>query len=301
MSKEKRATVLTFAEKHARDEPISVLTAYDYASARLVDQCGIDAILVGDSLAMVMLGHSNTLSVTLDEMLHHMKAVRRGVRRAMLIGDLPFMSYQVDASQALRSSGRMVKEGGAEAVKLEGGRAIANTIAAIVRAGIPVQGHIGLTPQSVNVFGGWKVQGCKAEAALSLLDDAIALEDAGCFSIVIESVPEQVASHITERLSIPTIGIGAGAATSGQVLVMHDLLGLYDEVQPRFVKRYSELGRLVRRAVEDYKEEVSARSFPTPEHAYRMAAEEWYEFQRRSGEGWKRGESRNSGKDDQDP
>lgn len=298
MSEGKKASVLTFAEKHRRSEPLSVLTAYDYTTARLVDECGVDAVLVGDSLAMVMLGHPNTLSVTLDEMLHHIRAVKQGVRRAMLIGDLPFMSYQVSASQALRSSGRMMKEGGTEAVKLEGGRAMADTVRAIVRAGIPVQGHIGLTPQSVNVFGGWRVQGCTARAALSLVDDALALEDAGCFSIVIESVPDQLAAHITERLSIPTIGIGAGAATSGQVLVIHDMLGLYDEVHPRFVKRYAELGPVIRKAVGEYMQEVAARKFPAPQHAYTMPAEEWRKFCSFRDAARERGESAEGGNDD---
>lgn len=278
MSEDEKASVLTFAEKHRRGEPIVTLTAYDYTTACLVDGCGIDAVLVGDSLAMVMLGHADTLSVSLEEMLHHIRAVKRGVRRALLIGDLPFMSYQVDASQALRSSGRLVQEGGAEAVKLEGGRAVADSVRAIVRAGIPVQGHIGLTPQSVNLFGGWKVQGRTSRAALALVDDALALEDAGCFSIVIESVPDQVADHITDRLSIPTIGIGAGAGTSGQVLVIHDILGLYEEIQPRFVRRYAELGPLIRKAVAKYKQEVVTGRFPDSKHAYPMAAEEWRKF-----------------------
>jgi 3-methyl-2-oxobutanoate hydroxymethyltransferase len=273
-----KITVANFAEKRRNDEAITILTAYDYATARLLDECGIDAILVGDSLAMVMLGHVNTLSVTLDEMLHHIRAVRRGVNRALLIGDLPFMSYQIDESQALRSAGRLVQEGGVEAVKLEGGRAIANAVRAIVRAGIPVQGHIGLTPQSVNMFGGWKVQGRTATAASRLVDDALSLEDAGCFSIVIEGVPGQVATHITERLSIPTIGIGAGVGTSGQVLVIHDVLGLSEQSQPRFAKRYADLGFKIREAVNKYTQEVLARAFPSAEQTYTMAPEEWELF-----------------------
>jgi 3-methyl-2-oxobutanoate hydroxymethyltransferase len=273
-----KITVATFAEKRRNNEAIAILTAYDYTIGRLLDECGIDAILVGDSLAMVMLGHVNTLSVTLEEMLHHIRAVRRGVNRALLIGDLPFMSYQVDESQALRSAGRLVQEGGVEAVKLEGGRGIANAVRAIVRAGIPVQGHIGLTPQSVNMFGGWKVQGRTATAASRLLDDALSLEDAGCFSIVIEGVPAQVATHITERLSIPTIGIGAGVGTSGQVLVIHDVLGLSEENQPRFAKRYADLGSNIREAANKYRHEVLARAFPGAEQAYAMSPEEWQIF-----------------------
>jgi 3-methyl-2-oxobutanoate hydroxymethyltransferase len=273
-----KITVATFAEKRRNHEAIAILTAYDYATGRLLDECGIDAILVGDSLAMVVLGHVNTLSVTLDEMLHHIRAVRRGVNRALLIGDLPFMSYQVDVSQALRSAGRLVQEGGVEAVKLEGGQTMAATVRTIVRAGIPVQGHIGLTPQSVNIFGGWKVQGRTATAASRLLDDALSLEDAGCFSIVIEGVPAQVATHITEKLGIPTIGIGAGVGTSGQVLVIHDVLGLCEQSQPRFAKRYADLGFKIKEAANKYRHEVLARSFPSAEQAYTMDPEEWQLF-----------------------
>src|SRR6186713_394358 len=205
-----KTTVLSFAEKRRRGEPITMLTAYDYPTARIVDEAGIDAILVGDSLAMVVLGHPDTLSVTMDEMLHHARAVRRGASRALLIGDMPFMSYQADEAEARRNAGRFLKEAGMEAVKLEGGRSVAPAVRRIVGAGIPVQGHIGLTPQSVNALGGWKVQGRTAAAARLLLEDALALEDAGCFSLVLESVPDRLAAHITERLSIPTIGIGAG-------------------------------------------------------------------------------------------
>ncbi|HEY6389870.1 MAG TPA: 3-methyl-2-oxobutanoate hydroxymethyltransferase [Bryobacteraceae bacterium] len=272
------ATVSTFAEKRSRNEPITVLTAYDYATARLVDEAGVDAVLIGDSLAMVMLGHENTLSVTLDEMVHHMRSVSRAVHKALLIGDLPFMSYQAGIQDAVRSSGRLLKEGGVAAVKLEGGREYADTVRAIVRAGIPVQGHIGLTPQSVNIFGGWKVQGRTAQSASRLVSDALALEDAGCFSLVIESVPDQVATYITGKLTIPTIGIGAGAGTSGQVLVLHDLLGLYTDIRPRFVKRYADLGSAIRQAVCCYRDEVVSRTFPGAEHVYSMPPEEWRQF-----------------------
>jgi 3-methyl-2-oxobutanoate hydroxymethyltransferase len=238
-----KPTVLSFAEKRRRGEPITVLTAYDYPTARIVDEAGVDAILVGDSLAMVVLGHPNTLSVSMEEMLHHARAVSRGSRSALLIGDMPFMSYQADPSEAVRNAGRFLQDAGMDAVKLEGGRPVVETVKAIVRAGIPVQGHIGLTPQSVNALGGWRVQGRTANAARALFDDA------GCFSLVLESVPYRLASHITEHLAIPTIGIGAGAGTSGQVLVLHDMLGLYDRFTPKFAKRYAELGEAILAAV----------------------------------------------------
>jgi 3-methyl-2-oxobutanoate hydroxymethyltransferase len=274
-----KTTVLTFQEKRRKGEPISMLTAYDHPTALIADECGIDALLVGDSLAMVVLGHANTLGVTMDEMLHHAKAVSRGARHALLIGDLPFMSYQADLGEAVRNAGRHVQEGGMDAVKLEGGRAFADTARAIVRAGIPVQGHIGLTPQSVNALGGFRVQGRTAAAARALLDDALALEDAGCFSIVLESVPARLAAHITERVSVPTIGIGAGAGTSGQVLVLHDLAGLYDRPSPKFAKRYADLGGALRVAIAAYRADVEARAFPAREHTYAMPEEEWSAFE----------------------
>ncbi|MBI3932261.1 MAG: 3-methyl-2-oxobutanoate hydroxymethyltransferase [Acidobacteria bacterium] len=277
-----KTTVLTLAEKKRRGEFITMLTAYDYPTARVVDEAGIDAILVGDSLAMVVLGHPNTLSVTMDEMLHHARAVSRGARRALLVGDMPFMSYQSDAAEAVRNAGRFL-QAGMEAVKLEGGRAFAETARGIVRAGIPVQGHIGLTPQSVNALGGWRVQGRSAAAAKALVEDALGLEDAGCFSLVLESVPERLAAYITERLSIPTIGIGAGAGTSGQVLVIHDLLGLYDRFTPKFAKRYAELGAAMTEAVRAYRTEVEAGTFPTRDHSYAMPDEEWQAFLQTAG------------------
>jgi 3-methyl-2-oxobutanoate hydroxymethyltransferase len=237
----------------------------------------VDGILVGDSLAMVVLGHPNTLSVTMDEMLHHARAVARGAQRPLLIGDMPFLSYQADEAEAVRNAGRFL-QAGMDAVKLEGGRPVAPTVAALVRAGIPVQGHVGLTPQSIHALGGWKVQGRTADAARALLEDALALEDAGCFSIVLESVPDRLAAYLTDRLSIPTIGIGAGAGTSGQVLVAHDLLGLFDRFTPKFVKRYAELGAAMREAFAAYRADVAARAFPGPEHSYSMTDEEWDAF-----------------------
>ena len=274
----KKTTTLTFRDKRERREPISMVTAYDFPTARLADQAGVDAILVGDSLAMVVLGHADTLSVTMDEMLHHARAVRRGASRALLVGDMPFLSYQADEAEAVRNAGRFLKEAGMEAVKLEGGRTVAPTVRRIVGAGIPVQGHIGLTPQSVNALGGFKVQGKTAAAARGLLEDALALEDAGCFSIVLESVPDRVAAHITERLSVPTIGIGAGPGTSGQVLVLHDMLGLFDRFTPRFVKRYAELGESTRAALETFRAEVESGAFPGAEHSYAIDEDEWRAF-----------------------
>jgi 3-methyl-2-oxobutanoate hydroxymethyltransferase len=273
-----KTTVLTLAEKHGRREPITMLTAYDFPTARAVEDAGVDAILVGDSLAMVVLGHPNTLAVTMDEMLHHARAVSRGAHAALLIGDMPFMSYQADTAEAVRNAGRFLQEGGMDAVKLEGGRRYAETARAILGAGIPVLGHIGLTPQSVNALGGFRVQGRSAEAASALLADALALEEAGCFALVLESVPDRLAGHITERLRIPTIGIGAGPGTSGQVLVSHDLLGLYEGRSPKFVKRYAELGEATRAAFQAFRADVEARAFPGREHSYAMPDEEWEAF-----------------------
>jgi 3-methyl-2-oxobutanoate hydroxymethyltransferase len=268
-----KATVLTLQQKKDRGERITMLTAYDFPTARALDAAGIDAILVGDSLAMVVLGHETTLSVTMEEMLHHSRAVARGTKRALLVGDMPFMSYQADPADAVRNAGRFLKEAEMHAVKLEGGREYADTVHALVRAGIPVQGHIGLQPQSVRRMGGYRVQGRSADAARDLVDDALALEAAGCFSIVLESVPEQVAAAITERLRVPTIGIGAGADTDGQILVLHDLLGLY-EPAPRFARQFAHLGDEMARAVEAYRTDVEARRFPAPEHAVSMSEEE---------------------------
>jgi 3-methyl-2-oxobutanoate hydroxymethyltransferase len=278
-----KTTVLTFRDKRQRGEPIVVLTAYDYPTARAVEEAGADAILVGDSLAMVVLGHPNTLTVTMDEMLHHARAVSRGARSPLLIGDLPFMSYQASLPDAVRSAGRFLQEGGMDAVKLEGGRAFAATAAAIVRAGIPVQGHIGLTPQSVNAMGGFKVQGRTAEDARRLLEDALAMEDAGCFSIVLEGMPERLADLITRRVHIPTIGIGAGRGTSGQVLVIHDILGLTDR-SPKFVRRYADIAREMVVAATAYRHDVQSGAFPGPEHTYAMPDDEWQAFLESIGE-----------------
>ena len=266
-----KTTIHTLRDKRRRGEAISMVTAYDFPTARAAQEAGVDAILVGDSLAMVVLGHPNTLTVTMDEMLHHARAVARGAQRPLLVGDMPFLSYQADAAEAVRNAGHFL-QAGMDAIKLEGGREYAATAAAIVRAGIPVQGHIGLTPQSVNALGGYKVQGKTAESARELLDDALALEEAGCSSIVLESLPDRLAAYITDRLTIPTIGIGAGPGTSGQVLVAHDLLGMFDRFTPRFVKRYADLAGEIGDAAAKYRDEVRARSFPTEEQTYRPKA-----------------------------
>jgi 3-methyl-2-oxobutanoate hydroxymethyltransferase len=271
-----KTTVTRLLEKKNEHDPIVFVTAYDCPTARMAEEAGVDAILVGDSLAMVVLGHPNTLSVTMDEMLHHARAVSRGASRPLLIGDLPFMSYQADRADAVRNAGRFLAEAGMDAVKLEGGRLMADTVRAIVEAGIPVQGHIGLLPQSEKATG-LRVQGRSAAAARALLDDALALEEAGCFSIVIEGVPARVAKEITDRVSIPTIGIGAGVDTDGQVLVIHDLLGLYERV-PRFVKRYADLGRTTVEALRAYRDDVAQRRFPAAEHTYAMPEDEWNAF-----------------------
>jgi 3-methyl-2-oxobutanoate hydroxymethyltransferase len=269
-----KVNILDLQNKKDRGEVITMLTAYDYPSASMVDAAAIDMILVGDSLGMVVLGYDSTVPVTMEEMLHHCKAVSRGAERAFLVGDMPFMSYQVEVGEAVRNAGRFLKEGGMDSVKLEGGQEICPAITAILEAGIPVLGHIGLTPQSQSKLGGYRVQGRTAVAAKRLLEDALALQEAGCFGIVLEAVPAIVAQEISRRLRIPTIGIGAGAGCDGQVLVFHDLLGLYDRLQPRFVKQYVSLRQTIIDAFVAFGEEVCARSFPTAEHIYGMKAEE---------------------------
>ena len=273
-----KTTVLTLQEKRERGEPIAMLTAHDYPTARALEAAGIDAILVGDSLAMVALGHPDTLSITMDEMLHHARAVSRGAQAPLLVGDMPFMSYQTSLEMAVRNAGRFLQEAGMDAVKLEGGRPFADTVRGIVRAGVPVMGHLGLTPQSVKELGGFRVQGRTAATAKALLEDALALEDAGCFAVVLEAIPERLGSFVTERLHIPTIGIGAGPGTSGQVLVTHDLLGFFDDFTPKFAKRYAHLSEEVAAAFAAYREEVGARAFPARENTYAMPDEEWQEF-----------------------
>jgi 3-methyl-2-oxobutanoate hydroxymethyltransferase len=274
----RKVTPLTFREKKAQHQPISVLTAYDVATAQAVERAGLDAILVGDSLGMVVLGYETTLPVTMDEMLHHCRAVARGARRPLLIGDMPFLSYQVSAEAAVRNAGRFLQEGGMEAVKVEGGRDRLQAVLAIVAAGIPVMGHLGLTPQSVHQLGGFRPQARTAEAARRLLDDARLLEQAGCFSLVLESVPARLAEYVSRQLSIPTIGIGAGAGCDGQVLVAHDVLGLFERFMPRFAKAYASLFAEMVRAFEAYRTEIEAGDFPAAQHSLEMDEAVWQAF-----------------------
>ncbi len=269
-----KVSILELHQKKAERRPITMLTAYDYPGAMLVDEAGIDIILVGDSLAMTVLGHPNTVAVTMDEMLHHCKAVARGAKRAFLVGDMPFMSYQVERAEAVRNAGRFIKEAGMDAIKLEGGHTVVETVRAIVEAGIPVMGHIGLTPQTATKLGGFKVQGKSAAAAKQLLADAQALQEAGCFALVLEAVPAAVAKTVTEKLTIPTIGIGAGLHCDGQVLVFHDLLGLFDRFTPKFVKKYADLRPAILAALQAYRREVEAAEFPTPAHSFSIDEEE---------------------------
>ena len=274
----KKVTTLTFRQKKERGEPITMLTAYDYPTAMAIDKAGIDSILVGDSLGMVVLGYENTLPVTMEEMLHHARAVSRGAKSALLVGDMPFMSYQVSTEEAVRNAGRFLQQAGMDAVKLEGGRERADAVRAIVGTGIPVMGHLGLTPQSVHQIGGFRAQGKTASAAKRLLEDAKILEDAGAFSLVLESVPAQLAEYISKQISIPTIGIGAGAGCDGQVLVTHDLLGLFERFTPKFVKQYANLHEVMNKAFADYLDDVETKRFPAVEHTVEMSAEEWKEF-----------------------
>ena len=260
-------TTATFLEKKKKGEKITILTAYDYLTAKIVDSAGVDAILVGDSLGMVVLGYPSTIPVTMEEMIHHTKAVVRGRKNAMVIFDMPFLSYQTGIRDAVLNAGRALKETGCDAVKIEGGVEQKETIRALVDAGIPVMGHIGLQPQSVKTLGGYKLRG-KGEEREKLIEDAKAVEEAGAFAVVLEKIPFSLAKEITELLSIPTIGIGAGKYCDGQVLVFHDMVGLFEEFKPKFVKRYAELGKLAREAVKQYIEEVKSGKFPDEEHSY---------------------------------
>jgi 3-methyl-2-oxobutanoate hydroxymethyltransferase len=258
-------TAPDFLAAKLRGIRLTMLTAYDYTMARILDTAGVDGILVGDSLGMVIQGHPNSLPVTLDEIIYHTRCVARGVKRSLLVADLPFMSYQVSAEQALANAGRLVKEGGAHAVKLEGGVRSAPSIAAVVKADIPVMGHIGLTPQSINRFGGFRVQ----REEEKLIADAQAIEQAGAFALVVECVPAKLAQKISLNVRIPTIGIGAGAGCDGQILVTHDMLGLFDDIRPKFVKQYADMGQEMVQAVEIYCREVREGTFPTDEHSFR--------------------------------
>jgi len=269
MTKQEKISKITTAvvrEMKKRGEKITMLTAYDYSTAAVLDQSGIDIILVGDSLGMVVLGYDSTLPVTMEDMIHHTRAVSRSTKRAMVIGDMPFMSYQVSVEEALCNAGRFLQEAGAHGVKLEGGREVAETTRRITSAGIPVMAHLGLTPQSVHQFGGFKVQGRDDAAAMRILEDAKILEGAGAFSLVLECVPAALAKTITQSLAIPTIGIGAGVDCDGQVLVVNDMLGMFEKFTPRFVKKYVNLNVQMKEAMEKYIEEVRMGTFPGEEH-----------------------------------
>lgn len=268
-----RVSILDLKAMKRRGENIAMVTAYDYTSAVLVEEAGIPIILVGDSLGMVMLGYDSTVPVTMADMIHHVKAVVRGTGSAHVVGDMPFMSFQADVSEAVRNAGRLLKEGGCQSVKLEGGAGIAETVSKIVQCGIPVMGHIGLTPQAVNQLGGYKVQGKSSKAAVKLMGDAKALEEAGAYSIVLECVPAQLSQLITERLNIPTIGIGAGVHCDGQVQVFQDLLGLNTGYLPKHAGKYADLGTIIKNAVTAYVEDVKSGSFPTPENSFSMKQE----------------------------
>ncbi|MCK4369374.1 MAG: 3-methyl-2-oxobutanoate hydroxymethyltransferase [Dehalococcoidales bacterium] len=265
-----RITITQIKEMKQKGEKITMLTAYDYATAKIVDEAGIPLILVGDSLGMVVLGYESTIPVTMEEMLHHTKAVVRGTKQAMVIGDMPFMTYHISVDDALYNAARFIQEGGAQAVKLEGGVTVAEKVRRIVECGIPVMGHIGLTPQSIYQFGGFKVQGRTPEAAAKVLEDARALEEAGAFSIVLETVPAPLARIITEKVNVPTIGIGAGIDCDGQVQVINDILGSFADFVPKHAKQYAKLTDIIRKAVTQYDNEVKAGSFPTEKHSSSM-------------------------------
>jgi 3-methyl-2-oxobutanoate hydroxymethyltransferase len=275
MTDRAKVTIPYLKNKKEKGEKITMLTAYDYPLALIVDRVGVDMILVGDSLGMVVLGYESTVPVTMDEMIHHCKAVRRGTRYAFLVGDMPFMSYNVCIEEAIVNAGRFIKEAGCDAVKLEGGLEVAETVRAIVDAGIPVVAHIGLTPQTATLLGGFKVQGKDVESAQRLLDSARALDGAGACSLVMECVPDKLAAKITQSVRMPTIGIGAGSVCDGQVLVIHDVLGLFEKFRPKFVKQYVNLLPLIEEALKNYVREVEGGIFPSSEHAFSMGEEEF--------------------------
>lgn len=271
----KKLTIFDLQAKVAKGEKVFQVTAVDFPTAQLVDRAGIDCILIGDSLGMTALGYSSTVPVTMDEMIHHAKAISRAVKRAILVGDLPLGAYHASTADAVNSAMRMVKEGGADVVKLEGGEEFAATAAAVVKAGIPVMAHIGLTPQLMSKLGGFRVQGRNATAGVQLLKDALALEKAGCFAIVLEAIPDRVAQIITEKLTIPTIGIGAGAHCDGQNLVLHDMVGLFDRFTPKFVKRYANCWDIIGKALADFQDDVREGRFPQTEHSFTMKDDEY--------------------------
>ncbi|MCH6579607.1 MAG: 3-methyl-2-oxobutanoate hydroxymethyltransferase [Nitrospinae bacterium] len=269
----KRVTIPQLTEWKKNQRKITALTAYDYTFARLLDESGIDVILVGDSAGMVAMGYENTLPVTMDEMIHHTRGVRRGVQQALLVGDMPFMSYHTSAEDTIRNAGRFIQEGGAEAVKMEGGSRVLDKISAVIQAGISVMGHVGLTPQSVHQFGGYRVQGKNYLDARQIKKDGLDLQKAGVFSLVLEGIPMELAAEITAELKIPTIGIGAGPYCDGQILVTQDMLGMNLDFAPKFVKKYGELGTAIRSAVQDYVDEVQSGGFPDEAHSYHLKKE----------------------------
>jgi 3-methyl-2-oxobutanoate hydroxymethyltransferase len=271
----KKLTIFDLQAKVARGEKIFQVTAVDFPTAQLVDRSGVDCILVGDSLGMTALGYSSTVPVTMDEMIHHAKAISRAAKRSLVVGDLPLGAYHASASDAINSAMRMIKEGGTDVVKLEGGEDFAPIAGAVVKAGIPVMAHIGLTPQLISKLGGFKVQGKDASAGVQLLEDALAMEKAGCFAIVLEAIPDRVAQLITQRLEIPTIGIGAGPHCDGQNLVLHDMVGLFDRFTPKFVKQYANCWDSIGKALADFQEDVRKGEFPKPEHSFTMKDEEY--------------------------
>lgn len=266
-------TVTTFKDAKKQGKKLTMLTAYDYSTAKLFDEAGVDSMLVGDSLGMTMLGYDSTLPVTMEDMIHHTKAVVRGAKNALVVGDMPYMSYHLSVQQAVENAGRFIKEAGAQAVKLEGGAAFCPEIEAMTRASIPVVGHLGLTPQSINAFGGFKVQGKSEEAARKIIEDAQALEAAGAFAIVLECVPAKLAEIITAKVAVPTIGIGAGVGCDGQVLVYQDMLGMYDNFTPKFVRKFAEVGALMKQGVQEYCAAVQDSSFPAAEHTFKIDEE----------------------------
>lgn len=263
-------TTTSFLKAKKEGRKITMLTAYDYSTAKLLDEAGIDSLLVGDSLGMVMLGYESTLQVTVDDIIHHCKAVARGAKRSMVVADMPFLSYHISIEESVRNAGRLIQEGGASAVKLEGGADITDTVKAIVKAQIPVMGHLGLTPQSINIFGGYKIQGTNQEQIEKMIEDARLLQEAGVFAIVLECVPAKVATLISKKLQVPTIGIGAGAGCDGQVLVSQDMLGTYTDLKPKFVKQYAQVGNAIKEACKQYISDVANQKFPDEEHSFQI-------------------------------
>jgi 3-methyl-2-oxobutanoate hydroxymethyltransferase len=268
-----RVNVRDISQMKARGEKIPMVTAYDYTMARLADAADIPIVLVGDSLGMVVLGYDSTIPVTMEDMIHHVKTVARGCQKALIVADMPFMTYQIDQAQALSNAARLLQEGGPQTVKLEGGESIAETVHRIVECGIPVMGHIGLTPQSVNAFGGYRVRGRRRQEAVQLMKDAKALEDAGAYAVVLELVPTPLAGLISQRLTIPTIGIGAGPECDGQVQVLHDMLGLFTDFVPKHAKQYAKLGQTIKEAFSRYSQEVKDGTFPTEKESFTMDEE----------------------------